>query len=143
MVSGRAGLSVASARQLAAEDDRVVLLRRTATTDDIAALAVCAGLVTAAGARTSHAAVVARQLGIATVVGCPELSIDVGRELVRFGGHEIAEGALVTVDGDRGLVFEGELTTTVERPTALIERVRAWRASATNGYATTLTAPAS
>jgi pyruvate, orthophosphate dikinase len=97
VVSGRAALSVASARQLAARDDRVVLLRRTATTDDIAALAVCAGLVTAAGARTSHAAVVARQLGIATVVGCQELSIDVGRELVRFGGHEIAEGALVTV----------------------------------------------
>jgi phosphoenolpyruvate synthase/pyruvate phosphate dikinase len=84
-----------------------------------------------------------KQLGIATVVGCRELSIDVGRELVRFGGHEIAEGALITVDGDRGLVFEGELTTTIERPTALIERVRAWRASATNGYATTLTAPAS
>ena len=143
VVSGRAALGVASARQLAAQDDRVVLLRRTATTDDIAALAVCAGLVTAAGARTSHAAVVARQLGIATVVGCRELSIDMGRELMRFGGHEIAEGALVTVDGDRGLVFEGELTTTIERPTALIERVRAWRASATNGYATTLTAPAS
>ena len=47
VVSGRAALSVASARQLAAQDDRVVLLRRTATTDDIAALAVCAGLVTA------------------------------------------------------------------------------------------------
>ena len=142
MVSGRAALSVASARQFAAQDDRVVLLRRTATTDDIAALAVCAGLVTAVRrpdvARRGGGA----PAGIATVVGCRELSIDVD-ELVRFGGHEIAEGALVTVDGDRGLVFEGELTTTVERPTALIERVRVWRASATNGYATTLTAPAS
>ena len=63
VASGRVALSVASARQLATRGDPVILLRGTATTDDIAALAVCAGLITTHGARTSHAAVVARQFG--------------------------------------------------------------------------------
>ncbi len=79
----------------------MILLRGTATTDDIAGLAVCAGLVTTSGARTSHAAVVARQLGVVTVVGCRDMSIDIRRERVRFGEHEVAEGELITVDGDR------------------------------------------
>ena len=130
VVSGRAALSVASARRLAGLGDPVVLLRGTATTDDIAGLAVCAGLVTTYGARTSHAAVVARQLGVVTVVGCRDMSIDLDQELVRFGDNEVTEGEFITVDGDRGLVFEGQLALTVERPTALIERARSWQASA-------------
>ena len=107
VASGRAALSVASARRLAGQGDPVVLIRGTATTDDIAGLAVCAGLVTTSGARTSHAAVVARQLGVVTVVGCRDMSIDTRGERVRFGEHEVAEGELITVDGDRGLVFAG------------------------------------
>ena len=91
---------------------------------------MCAGLVTTYGARTSHAAVVARQLGVVTVVGCRDMSIDLDQELVRFGDDEVTEGEFITVDGDRGLVFEGQLALTFERPTALIERARAWQASA-------------
>ena len=131
VVSGRVALSVVSARQLAGRGDPVILLRSTATTDDIAGLAVCAGLVTTYGARTSHAAVVARQLGVVTVVGCRDMSIDLSQELVRFGDNVVAEGDLVTVDGDRGQVFGGELALTIERPTALIERARAWQTFAT------------
>ncbi len=143
VASGRVALSVASARQLSGRGDSVILLRGTATTDDIAGLAVCAGLVTTFGARTSHAAVVARQLGVVTVVGCRDMSINTDGERVRFGERELAEGQLVTVDGDHGLVFQGQLALTIERPTALIERVRAWQASATTRPEATLAAPGS
>jgi pyruvate,orthophosphate dikinase len=142
VVSGRAAFTIASARRLAARGDPVILLRGTATTDDIAGLAVCAGLVTTSGARTSHAAVVARQLGVVTVVGCREMSIDLVHESARFSEHELAEGELITVDGDRGLLYEGQLAITNERPTALIERARAWHKSTTARQGSTVTAQA-
>lgn len=132
VASGRVALSVESAQRLAGTGDSVILVRSAATTDDIAGLAVCTGLVTAYGARTSHAAVVARQLGVVTVVSCRPMSIDLSRELVRFDEHEIAQGDAITVDGDDGRVFAGQLELTIDRPTALIERARAWQASETS-----------
>ena len=47
-----------------------------------------------------------------------------------FGDHEVDEGDSITVDGDHGLVFEGQLEITIEHPTALIEPCRAWETPA-------------
>ncbi len=143
VVSGRVALSVASARRFSANGDSVILLRGTATTDDIAGLEVCAGLVTTYGARTSHAAVVARQLGVVCVVGCGEMVIDAGGERVCFAEHEVAEGDVITVDGHHGLVFEGQPALTFERPIELIERTRAWQACSATGQPSTVPTPAS
>lgn len=60
VATGRAALDVATARRYAEQGDPVVLVRDEASTEDISGLAVCRGLITATGARTSHAAVVAR-----------------------------------------------------------------------------------
>jgi pyruvate,orthophosphate dikinase len=133
VATGRAALSVESARRLAGDGEAVILLRSTATTDDITGLAVCRGLVTTFGARTSHAAVVARQLGVEIVVGCSNLSIGADRERARFGEHEVAEGEPITIDGEQGLVFEGRPAMTIERPTELIARARAWTADPPTG----------
>jgi pyruvate,orthophosphate dikinase len=129
VVSGRAALSVERARQLASAGEAVILMRSTATTDDIAGLAVCSGLVTTFGARTSHAAVVARQLGVETVVGCADMLIDAGSERAHFPEHNVAEGELLTIDAHQGLVYQGQPAITIDRPTVLIERTRAWRHS--------------
>ncbi len=126
VVSGQAAFSVDSARRLARNGAPVILMRSAATTDDIAGLAVCAGLVTTFGARTSHAAVVARQLGVETVVGCADMVIEADHERVRFPDHDVNEGELITIDANQGLVYKGELAVTTERPTDLIERTRAW-----------------
>jgi pyruvate,orthophosphate dikinase len=125
---GRVALSIEQARDLSRRGDPVILLRDQATTDDIAGLAVCAGMVTRVGARTSHAAVVARHLGVVVVVGCDDLIIDLPARTASFGEHRLSEGDELTVDGDRGLVFVGELETIVERPVELIERAHAWGA---------------
>jgi pyruvate, orthophosphate dikinase len=107
----------------------VVLVRDEASTEDISGLAVCRGLITATGARTSHAAVVARQLEVVCVVGCPGLSLDTGRRQLSVGSHQLNEGDMITIDGGRGLVYPGELEIRLERPGQIIERVRGWQAA--------------
>ena len=59
-----------------------------------------AGLLTARGARTSHAAVVARQLGKVCLVGCDALQIDLALREVRLGERRLAEGSVLTLDGE-------------------------------------------
>jgi phosphoenolpyruvate synthase/pyruvate phosphate dikinase len=86
--------------------DAVVLLREHTETADIEALSRTEALVTAHGARTSHAAVVARQLGKVCLVGCHLLKIDAGGRSGSFGEVPIQEGELITVDGSSGLAHE-------------------------------------
>jgi pyruvate,orthophosphate dikinase len=121
-------LGIGAAQRLSREGDPVVLVRDEALTQDIAGLAVCRGVVTATGARTSHAAVVARQLGVACVVGCRDLSFDSDHGKVQTGHCEVREGEWITVDGATGLIYQGEPEVCIERPVELIERVRTWRA---------------
>ncbi len=130
VATGRVALSVQTARRYAEQGDPIVLFRDVASTEDLAGLAVCRGLVTATGARTSHAAVVARQLGVVGVVGCPGLSLDADHGRLSVGTHKLAEGDLVTVDGDRGAVYQGALDVRIEVPDELIRRVRAWQSIA-------------
>jgi pyruvate,orthophosphate dikinase len=106
---------------------RVLLLRQDAETRDIAALEIAAGLLTARGARTSHAAVVARQLGKVCLVGCDALQIDLARREVRLGERCLAEGTVLTLDGNDGAVFEGAAGTVLEAPVALLRRLAALR----------------
>ena len=110
----------------------MILVRDEASTQDIAGLAVCRGVVTAAGARTSHAAVVARQLGGACGGGCRELSFDFDHGTVHAGHREVHQGEWITVDGATGLLYEGEPEVFVERPAELIERVQAWSTKGTD-----------
>jgi pyruvate,orthophosphate dikinase len=126
VASGPLALSLDEATRRAAEGRPAVLVRALPTTADIAGLDACAALVTATGARTSHAAVVARQLGRVCVVGCRDLGVRADEGSCRFGDRLLAEGETLTVDGTTGGVHAGELPTVVERPDALIERVQAW-----------------
>ena len=105
----------------------VVLVREHTETADIQALAATEALVTAHGARTSHAAVVARQLGKVCLVGCEGLSIDASLRCGTFCGVEIEEGDMITADGTSGLIFRGEVPARRVKPTELVEEVMRWR----------------
>jgi pyruvate,orthophosphate dikinase len=88
----------------------VILLRRTASTDDVALMGELGGLITAAGGVTSHAAVLAQKFGLAAVVGCPDLKIQAGREggeAALIGTHAVQEGDLISMDGSTGLLYAG------------------------------------
>jgi pyruvate, orthophosphate dikinase len=106
---------------------RVVLVRRDAETSDIGALESATGLLTQRGARTSHAAVVARQLGKVCLVGCAELRIDDVARTVKVGKTMLKEGDLLTLDGNEGAVYVGEVKAKVEYPVDLLKRLESLR----------------
>jgi pyruvate, orthophosphate dikinase len=105
----------------------VVLVRRDAQTSDIAALGSAVGLLTQRGARTSHAAVVARQLGRVCLVGCAELQIDQVARTVAFGHATLHEGDLLTLDGNFGALYSGAAQTRIEYPMDLLSRLESLR----------------
>jgi pyruvate,orthophosphate dikinase len=104
----------------------VILVRATASPDDIAGIDVAAGILTARGARTSHAAVVARQLGKVCVVNCTDLAIDLSRHRCTIGSAALREGEVISIDGNTGAVYPGQVTVVSQRPDDLIATVRGW-----------------
>ncbi len=99
--------NTAEKRGLAGED--VILVRWETTPDDIHGLIQARGILTAHGGMTSHAAVVARGMGKPCVAGCEGLAIDLAAGTVTIGGHELAEGDVITIDGGTGRVIVGEV----------------------------------
>ncbi len=105
----------------------VVLVRRDAETSDIAALESATGLLTQRGARTSHAAVVARQLGKVCLVGCSELQIDASARALHIGDTTVREGEVVTLDGNEGVIYAGAARVEMRYPEELCARLDALR----------------
>jgi pyruvate,orthophosphate dikinase len=126
---GEIALDAARARGRAAAGASVLLVRADAQTEDLPALQFAAGLLTRHGSRTSHAAVVARQLGKVCLVGCEALRIDAVRRCIELGGRRFAEGDSLTLDGHAGLVYAGALHTEMRVPDELLERLDAVRAA--------------
>ena len=105
----------------------VVLVRRDAETGDIAALESATGLLTGRGARTSHAAVVARQLGKVCLIGCADLQIDEVARTIRLGATTLREGDLLTLDGNEGRIYGGAAQTEIDYPVELLARLKSLR----------------
>lgn len=103
-----------------------ILVRQDIAPHDIAAIAAAAGVLTARGGRTSHAAVVARELDRVCVVGCRELRIDAPGDRCRIGDRWLETGELVSLDGTTGDVYAGTVRTVVERPERELDRIRSW-----------------
>lgn len=127
VVSGVVALDESRARQFCGAGKAVILVRRDAETRDIAALDLAAGLLTQRGARTSHAAVVARQLGKVCLVGCEAMRIDEQAGRVMFGDRGFSEGDWLTLDGNTGDVHAGEVGIRTIIPEALLVRLAVLR----------------
>jgi pyruvate,orthophosphate dikinase len=97
--------------------EKVVLVRVETSPDDFHGMAVAQGILTARGGATSHAAVVARQIGKPCVAGCAELTVDYGTRTARSAltGTSFKEGDWISVDGSTGEVFTGALPTVEAR----------------------------
>lgn len=124
---GEIALDEARARARSAAGAKIVLVRRDAETSDISALECATGLLTQRGARTSHAAVVARQLGKVCLVGCADLQIDEASRTVRFGNSTLREGDLLTLDGNEGSAYQGTVRTATDYPADLLARLESLR----------------
>ena len=123
VTSGRIALSPAGVVELSRDGGPVLFLREDIATSDIVAIQAAAGILTARGGRTSHAAVIARQLGKACIVGCTDLRIDPGERSCSIAGHELHEGDPLCLDANTGAIFAGEPRITRVRPTALLARL--------------------
>jgi pyruvate,orthophosphate dikinase len=102
-------------------------VRQDTDTSDIAALALAQGLLTARGGRTSHAAVVARQMNKVALVGCNALSIDLVARTCTMNGVTLAEGDTITLDGTNGRVFVGTPDVVSESLDAELAQIEDWR----------------
>jgi pyruvate,orthophosphate dikinase len=107
----------------------VILVRNDTSTEDIVGMAADAGVLTARGGRTSHAAVVARQMGKVCLVGCTALRIDEKARAITLGARTLREGETICLDAERGRVLDGEPEVVVERPEGLLAEVAKWRAA--------------
>jgi pyruvate,orthophosphate dikinase len=130
VAAGRVALDAAAAQRLGQRGVPVILVRDDLSTEDIGAIARCAGVLTARGSRTAHAAVVARQFGKPCVVGCSALSVDLLRRALRFGSTRVAEGEEICLDAESGEVFAGRPKILVERPDEYLQALEGWRAQA-------------
>jgi pyruvate,orthophosphate dikinase len=123
VASGVAVCDPARAIERSRAGEAVILVRDDIATGDIAALEVSAGLLAVRGARTAHAAVVARQLGKACIVGCTGLEIEAGQRAMRFGSRRLVEGDMLTLDAATGRVYAGMLPVVRRPPVDLLARL--------------------
>ena len=106
---GKIVLDADTAEQRGAAGESVILVRWETTPDDIHGLIQAAGILTAHGGMTSHAAVVARGMGKPCVAGCDALSIDLDARTITLGTQTLSEGDVLTIDGGTGAVIIGEV----------------------------------
>jgi pyruvate,orthophosphate dikinase len=100
-------------RAVTAKDagDPVILVRVETSPDDVHGMLAARGVLTARGGATSHAAVVARSMGLPCVAGAEALKIDYAKRQMRAGSVTVAEGDMISIDGTTGEIYAGELPT--------------------------------
>ena len=109
--SGRLVLRAEEAVLRAHRGERVLLVRIETSPEDLRGMIAAEGILTARGGVSSHAALVARQMGKVCVCGASELLIDYAKKTVTANGHTLKEGDFISIDGTAGVVFAGEVTT--------------------------------
>jgi pyruvate, orthophosphate dikinase len=107
--SGAIVLDADTAEARGKDGESVILVRWETTPDDIHGLVQAAGVLTAHGGMTSHAAVVARGMGKPCVAGCEGLSIDHKTRTVTIAEQQLGEGDVITIDGGKGEVIVGSV----------------------------------
>ena len=118
---GKVVFSAAEAEEWAKRGEKVILVRRETSPEDVGGMAVAQGILTATGGKTSHAAVVARGWGKCCIVGAETLSIDYNAKSMKDGksGKVAKEGDWLTLDGSEGTVYSDQLPlVTPELPKA-------------------------
>ena len=118
--SGKIALSAQDAEEMAAKGDTVILVRIETSPEDIKGMNASEGILTARGGMTSHAALVARQMGKVCVAGCGTLKINYKERTIGVEGKNdiVREGDYISIDGSTGEVIKGKLET---KPSEVIQ----------------------
>ena len=106
--------------------DKVVLVRRETSPEDITGMKAAQGILTMRGGMTSHAAVVARGMGECCVSGCGDIHMDEEGHRFELGGVTFREGDVVSIDGSTGNVYAGAIPTVEATISGDFSRLMAW-----------------
>ena len=109
-----------------AKEGPVILLREETSPDDITGMHVAKGVITSRGGMTSHAAVVARGMGAPCITGCGEMVINFEKKTVSFGKKDLKEGDWISMSGDTGEIFEGQVPTIEPQISGDFETIMKW-----------------
>jgi pyruvate,orthophosphate dikinase len=118
--SGKVVFNAEDAVEWAARGEQVILVRLETSPEDIAGMNAAEGILTARGGMTSHAALVARQMGKTCIVGCGSLNVDYKSRLFKVEGKDfiVNEGDFISIDGSTGEVIFGNIPT---KPSEVVE----------------------
>ena len=108
---GKAVFTAADAEAWAIRNEPVILVRVETSPEDIGGMHVSQGILTSRGGMTSHAAVVARGMGVPCVSGAGSIRIDVRGRSFTASGQVVREGDMITIDGSTGEVMLGAVPT--------------------------------
>lgn len=123
---GAVVFSADRAEELAAEGQKVILVRLETSPDDIHGMAVAQGILTARGGMTSHAAVVARGMGKCCVAGCEAIKVYEKEAKFVVDGVEVKEGDFISLDGSTGEVMLGKMPTIEPELTGEFQTLMTW-----------------
>ena len=109
--TGKVVFNAEDAEAWAGRGEQIILVRVETSPEDIRGMNAAQGILTSRGGMTSHAALVARQMGRVCVAGVGELDIDYKTKTIKIKGRTISEGDFVSIDGTTGEVFAGQVKT--------------------------------
>lgn len=125
--TGQVVFSADEAVEVAAGGAAVILVRRETTPEDIHGMQVAEGVLTELGGMTSHAAVVARGMGVCAITGCSDLRVDVNAgTATTHEGRVIRRGDLITLDGTAGDVMLGDVPKIEASSSDDFQQLLAW-----------------
>jgi len=123
---GKAVFTAEEAERWAERGEKVILVRRETSPEDVGGMYVAQGILTATGGKTSHAAVVARGWGKCCIVGAEKVDIDAEAKKMSSNGHVVREGDWITLDGGDGSVYSGEIELARPDPPKAYETLMKW-----------------
>ncbi|TLD42841.1 MAG: Pyruvate,phosphate dikinase [Candidatus Jettenia ecosi] len=109
--TGRVVFCAEDAERLAEKNEKVILVRKETSPEDIGGMHASQGILTTRGGMTSHAAVVARGMGKCCVAGCGSLNVDYKNQNFKVNGRVIKKGEYISLDGSSGEVMLGQVST--------------------------------
>ncbi|MBC3517129.1 pyruvate, phosphate dikinase [Neobittarella massiliensis] len=123
---GKVVFTAEDAKEWADRGEKIVLVRRETSPEDIEGMNVAEGILTVRGGMTSHAAVVARGMGTCCVSGCGEIVMNEEAKEFTLGGKTIKEGDFISIDGSTGNIYYGAIPTSPAAISGDFSRFMAW-----------------
>ncbi len=123
---GKICFTAEKAKEMAANKEKVVLVRLETSPEDIEGMAASQGILTARGGMTSHAAVVARGMGTACVAGCSAIKFADDGKSFTLRGKTFKEGDMLAFDGSTGKIYDGAVATEPAKISGEFATIMAW-----------------